>query len=232
MSVYDNITYAWNENFPKGYGHTSIAYLKRYPGFEDAKKGNINAARFVVNGCVKHDRIYKLKEQHPDAVLLPVIGINQLPLALAMAIGLPIWYKVHLLHFLPRKLLCAIERLLDKPIFFGHIKKSVKYILVDDVITQGGTISALRRYVLANGGKVVAVVALAFAIGSHNIAPVKMHIVHLRVKFGFIIDNFLYEQSIAATIYELTDSQIKYLLRFSSVGNIKKKIERMTLIAK
>lgn len=215
----------WEENFPKGYGHTSLAYLKRCPGFADAKKGDLNAAQFVVSRCVKQDRLRGLRKQYPDAVLLPVLGLNQLPLALAQMIGLPIWLHVVLYHTVSRKQLCAFQRLLHKPSFSGYIQCGVEYILIDDVVTQGGTIAALREFVMVRGGKVVAAVALAFAIGSHAIAPTKGYMVRLFVKFGSSLICFLRILGIAATLCELTNAQVRYLLRFASVGNMMKKLD-------
>ena len=220
------ISLAWGKNFPNGYGHTSIAFLKRCIGFESAKNGSIEASEFVVNQCVKQERLHKLREQYPDAVLLPVLGQNQLPLALAKAIGLPIWYEVHLQHKVTRKFLSAIERLLHKPVFFGKIQTGLTYILVDDVVTQGGTISALREFVMTHGGKVVAVVALAYAIGSHAIMPKRRQIFRLMLKFGRALIFLLRICGVAAAVCELTNAQVKYLLRFGSVGKIEKKLFR------
>ena len=215
----------WEENFPKGFGHTNIAYLKRCTGYEDAKNGDMCSARFVVSQCVKRSRIMALRERYPDAILLPVVGRNKLPMALAEEIGLPVWDSVTLLQKLTRKHLCAIERFMHKPLFTGYIRRDAKYILVDDVITQGGTISALRELVLIQGGKVVAVVALAFAIGSHAVAPLGKHKIGLFLKFGFKLPCILRNYEIAEDVEELTNSQMKYLLRFSSAGNIERKME-------
>jgi hypothetical protein len=219
------VSLAWEENFPKGYGHTSIAYLKRQPGFDDAKKGGINAAHLVVSQCVKHDRITELRKKLPGAVLLPVLSRNKLPLALAQAIGLPIWTEVRLVHTVHRKFLSAIQRLLHKPKFTGYVREGAAYILVDDVVCQGGTISELRRFVLRHGGCVVAVVA--FAIGSTAVAPAKRFWVRLMVKFGMTLTSLLKMYGVVISVWCLTNSQVKYLLRFSSVGNIAKKLAKV-----
>jgi hypothetical protein len=218
---------AWEKDFPKGIGHTSIAFLKRCVGFKDAKNGDLNAAHIVVSQCVKHDRLFELHGKYPCAVLLPVLGKNQLPMALAHAVGLPIWTDVVLIKTISRKLLCAIERLLHKPVFTGYIQEGLDYILVDDVISQGGTMAALRQYVLSLGGNVVAIVALAYAIGSHAIAPKAHYVVHLVVKFGKALISLLRRFGIAASVRGLTNSQAKYLLRFSSVSNIIKKLPQL-----
>jgi hypothetical protein len=217
---------AWGENFPKGYGHTSIAYLKRCPGFENAKNGDMDAAHLVVRQCTKQDRIRALREQYPSAILLPVLNRNKLPLALAQAIGLPVWENVRLVHTVRRKFLSAIQRLLHKPKFAGNIQKGAAYILVDDVVCQGGTVAALRNFVVNHSGTVVAVVALAYAIGSHAVAPVGRFWIRLMVKFGFVLDYLLQNYSIAASVRYLTNSQVKYLLRFANVGNIERKLAK------
>lgn len=225
------ISPAWDASFPKGYGHTSIAFLKRCIGFEDAKNGDLSAAQFVVSRCVKQDRLDELREKYPGAVLLPVLSQNQLPWALAEAIGLPIWTHVRLIHTVSRKLLCAVQRLFHKPIFTGHIQEDLEYILVDDVITQGGTISALRRFAVTSGGVVVAVVALAYAIGSHAVAPMRQHVIRLMVKFGMALMFLLRRLGIAASAQGLTNSQAKYLLRFSSVRNILKRMAQIPMMS-
>ena len=88
------VSFAWDIHFPKGYGHTSIAFLKRCYGFYKAKNGDFISALNVVSKCIKQDRLRKLREQYPNAVLIPVLGQNQLPLALAYEIGLPLWFNV------------------------------------------------------------------------------------------------------------------------------------------
>jgi hypothetical protein len=225
-----SVSLDWEEDFPKGYGHTSIAYLKRCVGYEAAKSGDLNAAEFVVFRCVKRDRLDELREKHPLAILLPVLGKNKLPLALAFKVGLPVWLNVKILHTVTRKHLCAIQRLVHSPVFIGFIVSGVEYILVDDVITQGGTIAALRKFVMVRGGKVVSVVALAYAIGSRAIAPLKRHIVRLMVKFSTRIIELLQETGIAPSPHALTNPQVKYLLMFSSIRNIVKKLEQHGLL--
>jgi hypothetical protein len=200
--------------------------LKWGLGYEDAKNGDMDAVHFVVSRCAKLDRICKLRKRYPDAVLLSVLGTNPLPPAFVQAIGLPIWKKVYLLHTVPRKMLNGIMRLLHKSVFAGYIQADLEYILVDDVIMQDSTTAALRRYVTAGGGKVVAVVALTYAIGSHAIAPLKRYCTHLMIKFELELMRLLRQLGIAASADGLTNSQAKHLLRFASIGNILKRIEK------
>lgn len=219
-----NNSLVWEEGFPHGYGHTSISYLRNCPGFEEAKLGNMSAAQFVVNQCAKKERLCALRERYPDAILIPVHSRNTLPLALAQSIGLPIWRNVILLHIVSRKYLCAFQRLLQKPIFAGFVRYGAMYILVDDVVTQGGTIAALREFVISRGGIVIAVVALAYAIGSHAIAPKRKCIIRLFIKFGTRLLLLLRFLGVATVFEELTNMQARYLLRFASVRNMVRKL--------
>lgn len=210
----------WENDFPKGYGHTTIAYLKRCNGYKEAKNGNMDAAKSIVYQCVKWKRINELRRRYPTAVLLPVVSSNMIPLALASTIGLPIYLGVHMLHTHHRKNMTAIGRLAHKPVFYGSVPVGMDFILVDDIVTQGGTMAALRRYILSQGGRVLAVTALAYSVGSTILAPRQENIMKMNDKFGNELTRFLKAARIADDPYELTNSQLFYLLRFNSFENI------------
>ena len=59
---------------------------------------------------------------------------------------------------------------MNRPVFDGTISKDYNYIILDDVVTQGGTVSVLRRFIKDNAGNVAAVSALAFGKDSSTIA--------------------------------------------------------------
>jgi len=42
--------------------------------------------------------------------------------------------------------------LLNRPVFDGTISRVYNCVILDDVVTQGGTVSALRRFIKENGG--------------------------------------------------------------------------------
>lgn len=119
----DEISFIWEQDFPKGYGHTSIAYLKRCLGYEMAKNGCLYAAQDVVMQCIKRNRLDNIREEYTDSFLLPISGRNALPQAFAEAIGLELWDKVFRVDKVQRKSLCAIHRLQHKPIFAGHVEE-------------------------------------------------------------------------------------------------------------
>lgn len=215
--------YDWEENFPPIYGHTSISFLKRCYGFNAAKHGDMQAALSIASICIKENRIKEMKNKYPTATLLPVITQNKLPVALAEIIGLKINTEVSVIHTRVRKDMTAMERLLHAPDFTGSIIKGEEYILVDDIVTQGGTISALRKHVISCGGTVVAVAALAYSAGNNALAPEPENIITLNQRFDSVSD-ILKDNNISNNISELTNRQIKYLLRFKEISRILNKI--------
>lgn len=216
----------WQDNFPPVYGHTSVSFLKRCSGFYDAKNGNMDMALIVVGMCIKPELIIEINQSYPDALLIPVISNNKLPEALAMTINLQVDTGIHQLHTHARKTLSAMERLLHKPGFSGKIIKGKNYIIIDDIITQGGTVSALRKHIITHGGSVVAVVALASSAGSRMIAPNHEDVSELINKYSFpLITYMLKKYNIADDIWELTRSQMKYLLCFKELSSLVNKIE-------
>lgn len=218
-------SFEWEKTFPPVYSHTSVSFLKNCPGFSEAKNGNARAAAAVVNLCVKQPRLAEIRKKYPAAVLIPVMTTNRLPEALAKAIGLPVHTGIQMQHITGRKNMSGMERLLYKPEFAGKIVKNKNYILVDDIVSQGGTISALRKYVLSQGGSICAVAALASAGINGILSPRAENIETLLGRFEpQYIKTILNQYDISDEISELTNSEIHYLLRFKQTENIIAKI--------
>src|SRR5262249_55733597 len=59
-------------------------------------------------------------------------------------------------------------RYLCQPSFDGEVSKDRPYVLVDDVITTGGTLATLRSYIVSSGGTVAGTTALAHKNGVHQ----------------------------------------------------------------
>lgn len=218
--------FIWEDDFPPIYSQTSIPYLKRCPGYSEAKNGDMQSALKVVNLCVKPKLITEIRKKYHYAELLPVISGNKLPEALAQKIGLKIHTDIFTLEEQNRKSLPAMDRLFHEPCFCGRVASGKKYIIVDDVVTQGGTISALRKYVIRGGSSVVAAVVLASSVDSQLLAPDIVDLYNLKDRIS-LINNMLAEYNIAGDICELTRSQVKYLLRFNTPKKIINKLETM-----
>jgi hypoxanthine-guanine phosphoribosyltransferase len=207
-------------------GYTTLGYLRRCDGYIAAKEyGNAAVADNVIKKCVSANKLQSIKENYPDTFLLPVLNKNNaLPLSLCTNIGLPVYLSVRCLSTRKRGNMPAMQRILYKPVFDGEIIPEKKYILVDDVITQGGTISSLMQFVSQRGGKIPAVLSLTYARGSRKIVPERENVVDLKQRFGKRLNDFFEECGMGNdAISQLTNSEIRYLMTFSSVENIQKK---------
>ena len=67
-----------------------------------------------------------------------------------------------------RTKLTKLERFLWQPSFTGPVRTDVAYVVADDVLTLGGTIAALRSYIVANGGTVASCITLAHHTGKQQ----------------------------------------------------------------
>ena len=207
-------------------GYTSLRFLKNCDGYIAAKEhGDTKAAKDVIKKCVDADKLQLIRTNYPDAFLLPVLKKNNaLPLSLCVNIGLPVCLSVSCSSTHTRKNMPAIQRILCKPMFFGEIIPERKYILVDDVITQGGTMSSLIQFVSQRRGIILAILSLTYAKGSRRIAPTKENLNNLKERFGNRLSEFFDECGIGSeAVDQLTNSEILYLMKFSNVENIRKK---------
>ncbi|MFQ5570369.1 MAG: phosphoribosyltransferase [Rhodothermales bacterium] len=119
--------------------------------------------------------------------------------------------------------------MLSRARFAGPVRNT-EYIIVDDVVTQGGTVSALRRYVEARGGRVVAVSSLGVSsspqvgYGGH-VAIRPETLTALYEKFGQQqLNTLLAEEGIATRAGQLTNSEGRYLLSFAGLDSLRNRI--------
>ena len=219
--------------------HTSIAALRRHPQFTAAKAGDPIAAFAVVRELTRQERITRLASEHPGAIICPVLaiertGINMLPLAFAKFAGsvggLRVETEIVQINKTHHTDSDAMHRLLNRPEFDGIVIPGQAYIVVDDVITSGSTIQALRLFLESHGAKVVAFAALA---GSFNIITgssleitLTEETLHgLETKFGIAnFTQFLRQHHIAQAPAELTNCQARYLLSFRNLDSIRNRI--------
>ena len=180
---------AWPNGFPVAYTHTSIAAMKgSHKGadaaqdaadYEAAKQhGDIEAARRLMAKRINPQHLERmvadLKERGispEEVIVVPVLEKEQGKNALPRALG---EYAAHYLNARLETNIVdtsqsthtgkeTINRLLDRKSFEGPVAANSKYLLVDDVLTQGGTLHELRHYLANNGAEAVGAVTLAFS---------------------------------------------------------------------
>ena len=184
---------AWPANFPSVQVQTTLPYLKAHPDYMAAKAGNTAAATKVAAVLVKPAKAAALAAAHPNAILVPVnaqeaSGRNKLPLALAQRIkkltGLPVNRSVVQSNIVAHTGENMPRRLAYPATFTGQIEAGREYILIDDVITSGGSLAALRDYIESQGGHVVNMATFAAAKFSNVIALQPKTALALRQLYG------------------------------------------------
>ena len=113
-----------------------------------------------------------------------------------------------------RTKLTNFPRFLCQPSFEGAIRPDVAYILVDDVVTTGGTLAALRSYIIANGGTIAATTVLAHGSGQDRVLALTANRwQELLGLYGEELGSF-WEREIGHDARCLTDAEGQILVRF------------------
>lgn len=228
----------WPKDFPNVFTMTGLSNLKSITNgnaklHERAKSGDIEAALKLVSNVVKKDRIQEIGRRYPDATIAYVhaiesTGKNKLPTAYAMAIskttGLKIETDIVQSNKASRTKLTSIERLFRKVEFDGPVKSGYNYVIVDDVVTQGGTTRNLREHIESHGGHVVAVAALAPAQGKDRtlLAVTDETINQIKKRFDYEeINSAIKEFGISEGAEWLTEHEGRLLLTFRSVDSFR-----------
>lgn len=214
---------------------TTLANIKqKWPKLhEAAKAGSNEAALKLVQNILGDERIGKkanpkweklraLAEAHPGAIVVPVhaeeaTGRNKIPAQYALMIekitGLHAEWRIVQSVRAHHTGANAADRMTRRAALDGQVESGAEYILVDDHVTQGGTLNELRKYIQSHGGKVVAVTTLTASQFSDNLAISRDAVLGLYAKFGNNLDEELKTAGIANGVAELTQSQARELLK-------------------
>lgn len=218
----------WPETFPRIPVMTTIAALKAHPYYDMAKRGSAAHAFFVASEFFRPDVVRPLVRDPRNTRIAYVhaeeeSGRNALPAGLADAIANAgfgrktdeIVQNVRAGHTGAT----ALERLATPPQFYGPVEPGRDYLLVDDVVTSGSSLNALRAHIEAGGGRVLGAVTYGATMHpqtgySGDLAPTK--------ETRAAIDNhpekaeigrLLQVAGVATNFHALTNSQARYLLR-------------------
>ncbi len=212
----------WPSDFPNVTNHTHVSKLKSHPKYKAGKAGDVESAIEVARDLVNIEKAKALKEKHPNAILVPVIslesgGHNKLPLELAIAIseitGLEFTHDIYQTNYVDRTHEDEIGKLLTPIAFDGNIIEGQEYILVDDAVGQGGTLSSLRHFIENNGGIVVDVTAFGSGRYASRLSVKPETIKKIETEHGREqTEKFLKDFNIAGTLESLTEKQARKIL--------------------
>lgn len=208
---------------------TDDKVLKQHPSYQSAKAGDADAAIALVSdiaGPLLRDVISLM-----DAGTLPVDvifvapharearGDNAIPQVLATMLAIAggvvdedIVQTTKVYHTGAD----PMERLNARASFHGVVFRGSDYVLVDDVMTLGGTLCDLADHIQRGGGNVVAAAVLVNASRSGRLYPVQKTVQRLEKEFGHDIRETFGIEPVA-----LTADEAQYLLGFRSAEEIR-----------
>ncbi|MDA1005143.1 MAG: phosphoribosyltransferase, partial [Verrucomicrobia bacterium] len=219
---------AWPTGFPRVVQMSTVAKLKSSPGYTEAKAGDMHSAIAIARSLTKPAKALALSAEHPEAILVSIhgleaTGINALPSAFAKVLSsvtsLEVDEEIVMVNRPHRTGKGSAHRMASRPKFNGAVQTGRDYIIVDDVVTQGGSISELRAYIEENGGHVVAASTLAAAQFGTNLALSEKSRLALVEKFGEdALRGFAEKHSIyGGEFLALTEGEARAILRFQSL---------------
>jgi hypothetical protein len=207
--------------------------LPDYPEYERAKfGGDTKAASDLVDAVVGESKMEELGKVIDDskptvvAVHSAEAGRNALPGAYAKLIGewfgLPVDDDIAQMNRPGRTASTAQYRMMNRATFGGPVSPGQNYLLVDDNVTQGGSLSDLRSYIESKGGHVIGATTLSGGENSQILAPRPQTLEALRKNFP-TLENW-WEQNHGHRFDSLTESEARYLLRIGSDRTIRKEL--------
>lgn len=218
--------------FPNVIVHRRIDTIKNNSKFEKAKNGDIDAAIKLIYETINISKIIDIKRKYPNSFIVPIISIdnnkmNKLPIAYAEVISLITSFRVkniYQINDVGRTNKNAIERLINRPKYSGDVEKDKNYIIIDDVITQGGTINELKKYIESKKGNVVACSTIAYTQYSTILEITNETIKKIERKFGRDeTEKYLKEYKIGERIEDLSNSEGRYIYKFKNIEQLRNK---------
>ncbi|HBC88445.1 MAG TPA: hypothetical protein DCZ94_15970 [Lentisphaeria bacterium] len=176
------------------YSHTSIAYMKRVPGYQEAKyNGNPDAGLDLVKSLIFNQRSFRrlgFMLRHLDLdrkiYFVPVINaernmrLNTIPVAYAEILAFDLEKNANANVDVLRNIVKIgkpntgrnhTDRLSNPIVYDGPIReRDAQYVIADDVYTFGRTFMSLIEHIKLQGGSVTAVTTLSMRY-THRIKP-------------------------------------------------------------
>lgn len=210
------------KDFPDIFIAHSANTITSHEKYAAAKAGDMEPALELVNDYLDDDFLNELDKfikKFDDVHVLPVhaeemAGRNKIPVAYAQAIqqilGLSLDDDIVQATRAFRTQSDGIGRLVKRVSFEGDVVSGRNYLIVDDVVTQGGTLADLKGYIELNGGKVVAASTLSGKANSAKMAITKSTLGQLRKQAGKELEQWWKEQ-FGYDFSKLTESEARYI---------------------
>lgn len=190
--------------------------------YHDAKQGDAQSALLLVGHIVHNEYILEIGnflKNFDDVIVLPVhaeekSGKNKIPMAFAKLLQemleLELENDIIQISKSQRTSANGVGRLLKRVLFDGVVKNGRNYFIVDDVITQGGTLADLKGYIESSGGRVIGAGTLSGKVHSAKLAISKPTLGLLKQQAGTEIEKFWLQQ-FGYGYESFTESEARYL---------------------
>ena len=210
--------------------------LRRDPDWAAAKTGDAEAALRLVERLAKPKAAARLRAAlgEEEALLVTVrqaergSGDNLIPATfarwLAAQTGLQVDETILRKNRTKRTDANAVERLVRRAAFVGEVEPGRAYVIVDDVVTQGGTVADLRGYIEAKGGRVLAVTALQAPGANAKLAASPAQIAALRRRFGEAGEAW-WKETFGYDFAGVTASEARQLFRYGGLQDLRSALE-------
>ncbi|HDS1147996.1 TPA: PLxRFG domain-containing protein [Stenotrophomonas maltophilia] len=188
----------WDADFPDVVTAHRPGRLSGHADYAAAKAGDDTAALRVARDVITPEFVENVRAALPEGTKPLVVAVqsqeatgnNRIPRmaaeVLAQRLGLQVSEDIVQAAKVNRSAGDALHRLANQPPFTGKVEKGRDYVLIDDTLTQGGTLAQLKTHIEDNGGKVVLATALTGKDYSRKIALNSQSLADVRERFGSI----------------------------------------------
>nr|WP_298166485.1 LPD38 domain-containing protein [uncultured Pseudomonas sp.] len=213
----------WSEAFPDTVLAHPLSFLNNHPDYPAAKAGDDAAALRLARDAVTPEFVEQARALIPEGSkprIVPVLaregaGDNRIPLmvakVLAKRLGLQVDTKPIQAEKVGRTQANALERIANQPTFAGEVATG-DFLIIDDTLTQGGTLAQLKTHIEDNGGRVLAALALTGKNYSRKLAIDPSTLAEVRGKYGDIEP--WWRDTFGYGFEGLTQSEARTLLTF------------------
>lgn len=228
----------WATDFPHAVIVHRAAQVQQHEEYESAKNGDMLAALHLISKVITPEIVKILLNelgQYQIDVVVAVhaeekSGRNKIPLAYATFLAELLNAKIDIDIVQAEKVnrggSDGLGRLVRPVPFCGYVEKGKNYLIVDDTLTQGGTLASLKGYIEHYGGKVVCMTTLMGKMYSSQVAPSAEVVQNLREFAGQSFEEW-WKNEFNYNFDCFTQSEANYLatiIRKSGVDRTRDKI--------
>lgn len=205
----------------------------KHPDHGAAKAGDTEAAYRLLKDVLSREAVEQVRTAigAEKPVIVPVLAVeaaghNKIPAVTAMALGqqlgLTVDRGIYQSVRAKRTALDGMGRIFQQPEFDGEVQPGRAYFLVDDTLTQGGTLAALASHIRQNGGRVVGSFALTGKLYSATLRLSPETLSELRARYGDVEQEF--REATGRGFDALTESEGRYLAKHDAPDAVRDRI--------